>query len=253
MRSWLDIQQRLIDLGFSVGPSGADGDPGRYTREAVQKFQAEKRVPVINPGSVGPKTLAALFPEDIEEKGSPRDRPAPGSVRPDESDPRPLPLVLAPWVQLGLTKKGLTETGRTKADLMKFLKSDGKTLGDPAKLPWCGDFVQTCIAVTLPGEPVPGNPYWARNWANFGVEIAPTFGAVIVFARGNAGHVAFLVGETLDGDNWIILGGNQSNSISVTAKSKKDTLATRWPRFADKPTIYLPQAKTSGKLSINEA
>lgn len=240
-RSWTEIQERLINLGYNLGPSGADGDPGRYTREAVQKFQADKRVPVQWPGTVGAKTLAALFPEDRGAAGQP------------STDPSPLPLVRAPWVHLGLTKKGLREAGRTKPELVKFLKSDGKTLGDPAKLPWCGDFVQTCLAVTLPGEHLPANPYWARNWATWGVGTEPTFGAVIVFSRGNAGHVAFLVGETTDRANWIILGGNQSNSISVTDKAKRDTLATRWPRTAEMLPPSLPRAKSSGRLSINEA
>jgi len=65
MASWKEIQEQLIALGYDLGPSGADGDPGRFTREAIQKFQAERKIPVINPGSVGPKTLAALFPGSL--------------------------------------------------------------------------------------------------------------------------------------------------------------------------------------------
>jgi uncharacterized protein (TIGR02594 family) len=240
-RTWKEIQEALIAAGYDLGPAGADGDPGRYTREAVQKFQADSRVAIEWPGTVGAKTLAALFPGDGgtgDEGGA--------------SAPTPAPLVRAPWVQLGLTKKGLTETGAGKAKLVAFLRSDGATLGDPAKLPWCGDFVQTCIAVTVPHEPLPANPYWARNWATFGKPVEPTFGAVIVFARGNAGHVAFLVGESLDGEAWIILGGNQSNAVSVTAKAKQDTIATRWPARVDRPAIALPRMK-GGKLSVNEA
>ena len=33
------VQQRLVDLGFDVGPAGVDGVFGAYTREAVQAFQ----------------------------------------------------------------------------------------------------------------------------------------------------------------------------------------------------------------------
>jgi hypothetical protein len=28
---------------------------------------------------------------------------------------------------------------------MDWLKRDGRSLGDPSKNPWCGDFVETCI------------------------------------------------------------------------------------------------------------
>lgn len=230
-RSWTEIQTELIRLGYDLGPSGADGDPGRMTKAAVAKYQRDQSINVKYPGTVGPKTIAKLFP----------DEPV-----------KPAPLVIAPWVSIGLTKQGLAENGNTKGALVKFLKSDGKTLGDPAKYPWCGDFVQTCIALALPSEPVPTNPYWARNWLKFGQDIEPTFGAVVVFSRGNSGHVAFVLGETEDRKNWVILGGNQSNRISTTTKAKLTTLGTRWPSTVDMPTIHLPKM-VGGKLSVNEA
>ena len=50
---------------------------------------------------------------------------------------------------------GLHET-RHNADLKAFLRSDGGTLGDPAELPWCGDYVHTCLRLGLPAETFPG-------------------------------------------------------------------------------------------------
>ena len=59
---------------------------------------------------------------------------------------------------------------------MNWLKRDGRSLGDPGKNPWCGDFVETCIRMGLPDEPLLGalgtNPYWARNWLLFGERTA---------------------------------------------------------------------------------
>lgn len=53
------IQQRLIDLGFSCGPSGADGDFGYCTLTAVQNFQTKSGLTAD--GIVGPLTLSALL------------------------------------------------------------------------------------------------------------------------------------------------------------------------------------------------
>ena len=150
----LQIQTQLSKLGFDPGP--VDGIPGRQTTRAVIAFQRTRGLQ--DDGVVGPKTLAALF--------SARPRVAAGAH--------------LPWLELARRKKGLTE-GRDNGELAKFLKSDGKTLGDPAKHPWCGDFVETCVALTLPGEHLPKNPYLARNWLDFGAEIAPTLGAIAVY------------------------------------------------------------------------
>jgi uncharacterized protein (TIGR02594 family) len=232
-KSWKEIQEQLIFLGYDLGPDGADGYPGQYTKAAVSAFKEANGLPNVYPGTVGPKTLAALFP--------------------DEKQDPPALIVATPWIAVGLEKRGLMETGKDKPELVKFLKSDGESVGDPAKIPWCGDFVQTCLALTLPNEPLPRNPYWARNWGKWGVECKPTFGAVVVFSRGSAGHVAFIMGESRNQANWIILGGNQSNRISVVAKSKENTLAIRWPATLALPTVRLPRTDVGGALSIDEA
>ncbi len=93
-------------------------------------------------------------------------------------------LNIFPWIELGLRKKGLSE-GKDNELLKEFLTSDGKnrTVGDPAVLPWCGDFVETCIAVTLPSAVLPANPYLARNWLKFGRTVDPCFGSILVFWR----------------------------------------------------------------------
>jgi len=58
IRTAQEIQQGLIDLGYNLGPRGADGIFGTKTREAVVAFQRAKRLQVD--GIVGPKTLAAM-------------------------------------------------------------------------------------------------------------------------------------------------------------------------------------------------
>ena len=163
------------------------------------------------------------------------------------------PVTDLPWMAEARRVLGRHE-GRDNGFLQKWLKSDGKTLGDPAKLPWCGDFVETCIRIALPSEPFPGdlgeNPYWARNWSQFGRATQPTYGAVLVFGRDGGGHVGFCVGE--EGGSYAVLGGNQSNAVTIANIAKSRLIAARWPAtFAAQP-IYLPQTR-GGKLSTNEA
>ena len=181
-----EVQTRLRALGYDPGP--IDGIPGRMTAAAVAQFQRDNDIEVQWPGTIGPKTLAALF------KGEPVAKP----VTP--LDP--------PWLALLLAKKGMHESQKATAD---FLRSDGRTLGDPRKLPWCGDLEETIMALTLPGEALPTNPYLARNWLKFGVSIAPTRGAVAVFYRGSpngtSGHVGNFLGQ--DGDFYIVGGGKE--------------------------------------------
>ncbi|WP_286157123.1 peptidoglycan-binding domain-containing protein [Sinorhizobium sp. RAC02] len=54
------MQERLIALGYYLGPTNADGVVGRNKTNAIVRFQLDKGLSIKNPGSVGPKTLAAL-------------------------------------------------------------------------------------------------------------------------------------------------------------------------------------------------
>lgn len=131
-----------------------------------------------------------------------------------------------PWLTVALSAYGWHEA-RDNARLRKFLASDGHALGDPKKLPWCGDFVETCIRKALPKERLPENPYYARNWATFGVKCHPQPGAVLVYARKNGGHVGFYVGETAT--HYVTLGGNQSDAVTRSRIDKRRAIACRWP------------------------
>lgn len=64
-RDLVDIQKRLIELGYPVGRAGADGKMGDDTRAAVRAFQHARGLYVD--GDPGPLTQAALFPEPTPE------------------------------------------------------------------------------------------------------------------------------------------------------------------------------------------
>lgn len=212
MKTIRQVQQRLKDLGFNPGP--IDGIRGRLTIAAVKAFQREKNLKAD--GLVGPDTRRKLF---TGEKG--------GTI---SSSPD-----AAPWLELADKKKGMHERRHNKI-LRRFLRLGKGTVGDPAKIPWCGDFVETCIAVALPEEPIPDNPYAAVNWLKFGKKTTAKPGAVLVFWRGSPeswkGHVGFYVGETKT--HYLVLGGNQSNAVTVSriAKNRLRKDGIRWPSTA---------------------
>lgn len=198
----LNIQRALNSA--HAGPIVEDGFWGKQTIKAVRRFQNFNDLTVD--GIIGPKTLAKLEPYNIHSE-------------------RIKPTLTPPWLPLAFQWLGFRETNKGIAD---FLRSDGATVGDPAKIPWCGDFVQTVIALTLPNEILPVNPYWALNWIKFGQDARGyMLGAICVFSRTGGGHVGFVMGH--DNTYVHVLGGNQSNSVSVTKVSKANLKALRWP------------------------
>jgi uncharacterized protein (TIGR02594 family) len=149
-----------------------------------------------------------------------------------------------PWIVEAKTVLGRNEA-RDRSWLMDWLKRDGRSLGDPSKTPWCGDFAETCIRVALPKEPLLGalgtNPYWARNWLLFGQSVQPITGAVLIFERGSGGHVGFAIGQ--DTTHFFVLGGNQSDAVTVARIAKSRLLGARWPATYPLRTQRLPTMK----------
>jgi uncharacterized protein (TIGR02594 family) len=223
MTTTLQVQERLIALGYYLGPEGADGIPGRNTTKAVANFQADKGIDIKIPGSIGPKTLAALGL--------------------DETSPS------LPWVSEARRFLGMHEDRDAKR-LDKALRLDA------SEIAWCGAFVGMIMATALPSEPMPANPLGSRNWLKFGRSIpAPQIGAVAVFWRGSKngwqGHVGIVVGH--DKTHLHILGGNQSNSVSVARVAKDRLLGYRWPSTHELPIGTLALSTISASVTTNEA
>lgn len=121
---------------------------------------------------------------------------------------------------------------------------------------WCGLTVSyACAQAGYPYSPL-GNALWARNWAEW-EDMVPTgqamLGDVLVFARGNAGHVGIYVGE--GADVFHVLGGNQGDAVTIRTKPKKGIIAVRRRHWqvgqpANVRKVYLT---ASGTPSTNEA
>ena len=68
----------------------------------------------------------------------------------------------------------------------------------------------------------------------FGRGTRPVTGAALIFERGSGGHVGFAVGE--DDTYFYVLGGNQSDAVTIARNAKSRPLGARWP------ATYLPRA-----------
>lgn len=214
-----EIQRALIRHGFDLGPARDDGIFGSRTESAIIAFKR----------SIGYKLTTYIGPLTWKQLMG----PAPDTALTREE---------LPWIREAIRVIRLHETQDNKT-LSIWLKSDGQTLGDPAKFPWCGDFVETAIRLGLPTERFPGplkaNPYWALNWRHFGVGLMrPAYGAVASISRDGGGHVAFVVGE--DADNLYLFGGNQDNRVSVAPFSKTRFVpeSFRFPLTWERPTDF---------------
>ncbi|HBC0987187.1 TPA: TIGR02594 family protein [Escherichia coli] len=91
----------------------------------------------------------------------------------------------------------------------------------------------------------------AKSWLNWGVGLkTPRYGCVVVFGREGGGHVGFVVGEKQNGD-LMVLGGNQSDAISIRAFPRNRVLGYRWPE--NEPLDLRPLPLMDGERSVSEA
>lgn len=226
------IQQALVRAGFF--PGVVDGIWGRRTITAVREFQESEGLLVD--GIVGPRTMARLFRGDVPRMETP----------------------LLPWMAQAQDLLGTKEVaGRgSNRDILQWADNlDLHYAGDD--VPWCGLFVAHCIGSSMQDEILPNNPLGARQWLNFGDPTPPRYGAVMVFWRekrdGPKGHVGFYSGESSDA--YRILGGNQSDSVSLAWIAKERLLKARWPRTAMSlgGGTAIVEVERTGEMSTAEA
>lgn len=228
------VQQRLKYLGYYR--LVVDGDEGPGTRNAVVDF---KRNHNLAPrAKIGPLTLTSLMSEQAKHA------------------PKPKTLGNEPlWMTEARRLLGTREV-RGKGNnpiIMEWANElDQWYPGDD--VPWCGLFVAHCMDHGAPEEPQDFNRLGARAWRAFGKRVEPSAGCIGVFWRthktksGN-GHVAFILGE--GSDYYVILGGNQSDDVTITKIAKDRLLECRAPH--DWTPGDLPRMTVSGAMSRNEA
>lgn len=119
-------------------------------------------------------------------------------------------------------------------------------------IPWCGLIM--AVVAKRAGKPVVEGPLWARNWAKFGkAGDRAQLDDILVFHRARgSGHVGLYVGE--DYCAFHVLGGSQSDDVTITQIARNRCIAIRWPVYRKAPVTAKPvQLAASGALSTNEA
>lgn len=227
VKDWKPVKQKLKDLGFYSGL--IDGNRGSLTNEAIVAFK--RSVGFLARAFYGPLTHEALlgFPHSAKPTSHPY-----------------------PWYREGELILGLHES--THHSRLKAWFDKSVAWINPKEIAWCGAFVATCLRKWNPAAELPGNPLGARQWGGFGEACTPQRGAVLTFWRGSKsgwqGHVGFYAGE--DATAFHVLGGNQSNAVTITRIARDRLLQSRWPKGVTQPR-HIRRLTATGQFSTNEA
>lgn len=133
------------------------------------------------------------------------------------------------WLQLAENELGVSEIPGPKNNprILEYQKFTTLKASDD-EVPWCSAFAN----FSMIGAGQKGT--WsaaARSWLAYGTGLTvPAYGCIVVLRRGKSnwqGHVGFYVGTDKNG-NYMILGGNQSNKVSIQPFKATDVLGLRW-------------------------
>ena len=141
-----------------------------------------------------------------------------------------------PWMAHAWAELGQAEMPgpRSNPRIADFIRRVGHPQSADDATAWCAAFVGACLdRAGLPGT----RSLMARSYLDWGVPAAvPEPGAIAVLSRGGdpaLGHVGFLVGMTAE--HAILLGGNQSDAVTVEAFARSRLLALRLPEPTARP------------------
>lgn len=148
-------------------------------------------------------------------------------------------------------------------DKMGDFNNEGRPWWRDDETPWCGLFVGYCLGMA--DRYVVPEWYRAKSWnsPNMTSLTDPAYGCVVVFDRAGGGHVGFIVGADKS-NNLMVLGGNQSNRVSIVPFSRNRNPVFLWASRVSKSgdallsnpldeRYRLPVLDSNGKVSTNEA
>jgi uncharacterized protein (TIGR02594 family) len=115
------------------------------------------------------------------------------------------------------------------------------------EVPWCSYFAQWVMKQSGIKGPTK-KPGLALSWINWGQALdQPIFGSIVIFRhRNGTGHIGFVIGQTRN--RLIVLGGNQSDKVSIKEFSTKEIVKHVYPPSAIMNPFqnYLTEVHTDG-------
>jgi uncharacterized protein (TIGR02594 family) len=141
-----------------------------------------------------------------------------------------------PWMAFAWAELGEAEISGsdTNPRIAAYFRRAGHTEIRDDETPWCAAFVGACLDQA---SVAPSGSLAARSYLDWGTATDnPGSGAITVLSRGGdpaLGHVAFLVGATET--SVLLLGGNQSDSVSVAAFPRNRVVGFRVPSLEAVP------------------
>lgn len=240
-----EVQDRLKRLGLYRDVVDGDYGPNTHSAiiQAIAKLEIQGGLPPVEARTAPP--AAPRSPSKLPaayawiETGSPL--------------PRHLAQALACY---GTLETAGAANNPTIMSWRDQLKAAGCAIvgysGDA--VPWCGLFMAYAMMMAGRVDEVVEGPLWALNWSKFGVDGGqPELGDILTFKREGGGHVALYIAE--DPGHYHVLGGNQSDSVSIMRIAKTRMHACRQPRYTNKPASVRPVLVSAGgaPISRNEA
>lgn len=162
-------------------------------------------------------------------------------------------MLIPPWIEVAKSLIGTKEFPGSKSndvitDWAKVIGGDVEDDYTTDSIPWCGLFVAYCLAES--GIKPVDKPLWALNWNHFGESLkTPVFGAIISLHRTGGGHTGFVVSQ--DKSYWHVLGGNQSDMVSVTRINKQSKTYFNFPDGFDDYKSPLLIKPYDGKVPLS--
>lgn len=132
----------------------------------------------------------------------------------------------AAWAELGVRE---IPGDANAPEILRYFRDAGDDDVKTETTPWCAAFAGAMLkraGVSNTGSLL------ARSYLEWGTALDDArLGAIAVFSRGDdptAGHIGFVIGEAAG--KLYLLGGNQSDAVSVAAFDASRLLGLRWPK-----------------------
>lgn len=132
-----------------------------------------------------------------------------------------------PWVVVARGELGQHEVAGPKNNPRILEYHKATELGaDMDSVAWCSSFVSWCLERAQYRST---KNAWAQSYTKFGKDAGgPKYGCIVVFKWSeNSGHVGFCVG--IQNNKVLVLGGNQSDSVSISPYAMDKVVGFRWP------------------------